>query len=260
MRRLVYAHRGGLALSPENTIVAFDRAMAEGADGFEFDVRLSSDGVPVVHHDRTLERTTSGAGPVSALTAGELARVDACHHFARDGLFPFRGQGIGVPTLEAVLRRHPGARLIIEMKGDSAELATAVVRVVRKTDALDRALLASFSLVTVQAAREAGALYTGASSPEVLRALYRSWLGLSPRRPAYDGFQLPEKQGMLRVVSRRFVRMVTRAGLSVNVWVVNEEADMRRLLEWGVTGLITDRPDLAVPIARLQTPDSRPQI
>ena len=235
-------------------MVAFDRAMADGADGFEFDVRLSSDGVPVVHHDSTLERTTSAAGPVSALTADELARVDAGHHFAGDGAFPYRGQGIGVPTLESVLRRHRDARLIIEMKGESAELANAVVRVARKADALDRALLASFSLVTVQAARHAGAPCTGASSPEVLRALYRSWLGLAPRRPAYDGFQLPEKRGVLRVVSRRFVRNVTRAGLSVAVWVVNEEADMRRLLEWGVTGLITDRPDLASSIVRSVSP------
>src|SRR5688500_1502405 len=155
MRRLVYAHRGGMALSPENTIAAFDRGMAEGADGLEFDVRLSRDGVPVVHHDETLERTTNGIGPVSSLTVDELARVDAGHHFAVEGAFPFRGQGIGVPTRDEVLRRYPGAPLIIEMKGESAALAEAVVDVLRKAGALERALLSSFSMRTVRAARRA---------------------------------------------------------------------------------------------------------
>lgn len=251
MRRLVYAHRGGLALSPENTLAAFDRGMAEGADGLELDVRLSRDGIVVVHHDETLERTTSGRGPVSAHTADELARVDAGYHFARDGGFPFRGQGIGVPRLEEVLRRYPDAQLIIEMKGDSPELGAAVADVVKRTGAAERALLASFAPRTVLAARAAGAgIRTGASTPEARAALMRSWLGLAPRRPPYHGFQVPERAGWLRVISPRFVRAVTRAGLSVAVWVVNEEADMRRLLEWGVTGLITDRPDVAVPLLK----------
>lgn len=248
---LVYAHRGGLGLSPENTIAAFDRGMAEGADGLELDVRLSRDGVPVVHHDETLERTTNGAGPVSALTADELARLDAGYHFTSNGASPFRGLGIGVPRLEDVLRRYPAAQLIIEMKGDNPELGAAVAGVVRKAGALERALLASFSPGTVRAARAAGAdIRTGASTPEARTALWRSWLGLAPRKPAYQGFQLPETAGRLRVVSRRFVRTVTGAGLSVAVWVVNEEADMRRLLDWGVTGLVTDRPDTAVPVVR----------
>lgn len=255
MRRLVYAHRGGLALSPENTIAAFDRGMAAGADGLELDVRLSRDGVVVVHHDETLERTTNGRGPVSAHTADELARVDAGYHFTREGAFPFRGQGIGVPRLEEVLRRYPDAQLIIEMKGDSPQLGAAVAEAVKKARALERALLASFSSRTVLAARGGGpGIRTGASTPEARAALWRSWLGLAPRTPAYFGFQVPERAGRLRVVSPRFVRTVTRAGLSVAVWVVNEEADMRRLLDWGVTGLVTDRPDLAVPIVRAAFP------
>ncbi|MDQ3068251.1 MAG: glycerophosphodiester phosphodiesterase [Acidobacteriota bacterium] len=251
MGRLVYAHRGGLALSPENTIAAFDRGMSEGADGLELDVRLSRDGVAVVHHDATLERTTNRSGPVSALTADELARADAGHQFASGGGFPFRGQGIGVPRLDEVLRRYPGARLIIEMKGDSPALGEAVADVVTRAGAAERALLASFSLRTVRAARRARPeVRTGASTPEVRTTLFRSWLGLAPSAPEYFGFQLPEKAGRLRVISPRFVRTVTGAGLSVAVWVVNEEADMRRLLDWGVTGLITDRPDLAVPLVR----------
>src|SRR6186997_386013 len=100
---LVFAHRGGCALGPENTIAAFDLGLAAGADGLELDVHLSADGVVVVHHDETLDRTTGGAGPLVRLTARELAAVDAAYNFERGGAHPFRGQGIGIPTLREVL-------------------------------------------------------------------------------------------------------------------------------------------------------------
>src|SRR3954471_14167932 len=113
-RPQVFGHRGGCDLGPENTIAAFDIGMAPGADGLELDVHLSSDGVVVVHHDATLERTTNGEGPVAARTADELARLDAGHHSA------FRGQAGGVPRLEDVLRRYPTATVIIELKVNDA--------------------------------------------------------------------------------------------------------------------------------------------
>ena len=94
---------------------AIDNGIALGADGLEIDVQLSADGIPVVIHDRTLDRTTDRTGPVNGLTAAELARVDAGFHFQIDGTFPFRGQGIGLPTLDAVLAKHRDTRFIIEM-------------------------------------------------------------------------------------------------------------------------------------------------
>src|SRR5262245_17847828 len=136
--RLVFAHRGGAKLAPENTMAAFEQGLALGSDGVECDVHLSRDGVPVVIHDNTLDRTTSGSGPVSARTADELSRLDAGFHFQASGKYPFRAQGIGVPTLEQVLRRFVNARVIIEMKNGFAELARAVIDVVRRTDAIDR--------------------------------------------------------------------------------------------------------------------------
>src|SRR5207245_9746388 len=103
-RPQVFAHRGCAALRPENTILAFDHGLSLGADGLELDVHLSRDGVVVVHHDTTLERTTNGRGPLAALTADELARLDAGYHF--EG---FRGAAGGVPALKDVLRRYPSA-------------------------------------------------------------------------------------------------------------------------------------------------------
>src|SRR5881396_496328 len=105
-RPLVFAHRGGAALAPENTIAAFDNGLALGADGLELDVRLSRDGHVVVHHDRTLDRTTNLRGPVANRTADELARADAAYSFRQNGSFPFRGRGIGVPPLSDVLARY----------------------------------------------------------------------------------------------------------------------------------------------------------
>src|SRR5690349_2278871 len=109
-RPLVFAHRGGCAIGPENTIAAFDRGLAAGADGLELDVRLSADGVPVVHHDPYLDRTCNATGPLSALTAAELQRVDAAFHYAERGEFVLRGQSVGIPTLAEVLDRYRDRR------------------------------------------------------------------------------------------------------------------------------------------------------
>jgi len=95
----VVAHRGGSGLAPENTTAAFDNGLALGADGLELDVHLSRDGLVVVHHDRTLDRTTNLRGPLESRTADELARADAAYSFGGNGSFPFRGRGLGVPLL-----------------------------------------------------------------------------------------------------------------------------------------------------------------
>src|SRR5262245_32503028 len=118
-RPLVFAHRGGAGLKPENTLAAFDNGLALGADGIELDVRLSRDGVVVVHHDRTLERTTTLSGPVSSRTFGEL-------HAA------------AVPTLAEVLARYRETRVIVELKLNHPELAAAVVADIQGADAVDR--------------------------------------------------------------------------------------------------------------------------
>src|SRR5262249_55863317 len=124
-RPLAFAHRGGAALAPENTLAAFEKAAALGADGLEMDVQFSRDGVVVVHHDRTLDRTTVLRGPVADRTARELAAAS-------------------VPILADVLARHGDMRIIVELKVNAAELADAVVDVVRGAGAVDRVCIGSF--------------------------------------------------------------------------------------------------------------------
>jgi len=248
-RPQVFAHRGGAALRPENTIPAFDHGMALGADGLELDVHLSRDGVVVVHHDRTLERTTNGRGPIAASTADELARLDAGYHF--EG---FRGAAGGVPTLKDVLRRYPGAALIIELKVDDPELAHKTIDDVRAAGALERVAVGGFGTRVLRAARRyEPRLTTGASREETRLALYRSWVRWPVRNPPNDAFQVPERAGSTRVVSPRFIRYAHETGVAVQIWTVNDEADVRRLLDWGVDGLISDRPDIAVEVVRART-------
>lgn len=238
-------------MAPENTLAAFDQGLALGADGLELDVHLARDGVVVVHHDRTLDRTTNLHGPIAAWTAGDLSRADAGHFFPRGAGFPFRGCGIGVPTLAEVLARYPDVLMIVELKVDSVELARATIDVVRAARAVDRVCLGSFGLGALRAARAIEpAITTSAAGEEVRRALYRSWCGWPASRVPYGGYQVPEWAGRTRVLSPHFIHLAHRAGLGVQAWTIDTEQDGRRLLDWGIDGLITDRPDLIVPLAR----------
>lgn len=229
-RPLVFAHRGGSKIGPENTIAAFDRGLAAGADGLELDVHLSRDGIVVVHHDATLERTTRATGFLKDRTVAEL-------------------ETLAVPRLSDVLARYPNTGIIIELKEPRSELAGAVVDEVRRAGAIDRVCLGSFSLTALRAARAlAPDVATSGARFEVRMALYRSWVHLSPGRVPYRAFQVPETSGSTRVVSPRFVKLAHQAGIAVQVWTVDEPDDIRRLLDWGVDGIISDRPDVAAHV------------
>jgi len=249
-RRRVFAHRGGGALAPENTLAAFELGLRAGADGLELDVHLSADGVPVVVHDPTLERTTNAAGPVAARTAAELAQVDAgwCFAGAR-GDFPFRGQGLGIPSLREVLQRHRGVPIIVEMKLDSEEMGRRVLDDIRAAGAEGTVCAAGYGSTSAATVRRAlPNLSTSACHAEVRLAVYRSWGGWPVKRPPFGGYQVPEHAGRIRIVSPRFIRHAHGAGLDVQVGTVDTEADMERLLRWGADALISNRPDLAVTV------------
>lgn len=238
-RPLVFAHRGGGGLAPENTIEAFDNGLAHGADGLELDVHLSRDGAVVVHHDRTLGRTTSLRGPIADRTADEL-------------------RGVAVPTLADVLARHRDTRVIVELKVNSEDLARAAVAVVRQSSAVDRVCFGGFGLRVLRSVRSLEpAIATSAAREEVRWALYRSRCRWPVMRVAYNGYQVPELAGRTRVVSERFVNDAHRADLAVQVWTVDTEEATRRLLDWGVDALITDRPDVVVPVVLSSAPSCR---
>jgi glycerophosphoryl diester phosphodiesterase len=250
-RRLVFAHRGGARLRPENTTTAFDHGLALGADGLELDVRLSRDEEVVVVHDPSLDRTTDARGAVAELDWPTLSGVDAGYRFCEDGSFPYRGRDVTIPRLRDVLARYPAVPMIVELKGRSRALAEAAVGLVREAGALNRVCFGSFDDVTIRAARAAGEdVMTGAAREEIRRALWASYLGLPPYQPDYQALQVPERHEQRPVATQRLIRAARRAGLPVQIWTVDDPAAMHRLLAWGAQAIITDRPDVAVPTVR----------
>jgi glycerophosphoryl diester phosphodiesterase len=241
---LLLAHRGGSALAPENTLLAFRQA-AEwwSADILEIDVHPTLDGEVVVLHDATLDRTTDLSGAVAELPVAEVQRADAGYRFSADGgrTHPYRGRGVTIPTLAQVLDALPGMRVNVEIKDGRAQ--ERVWEVVHAARATGRVLIAA----GVTANRARFARYPGAvsASGTDLRAFYLAHrLHLAHRtRLGVDAFQMPERYGGRQVLSPRLVAEAHARNVAVHVWTVDEIADMRRLLDWGVDGIVTDRPD-----------------
>jgi glycerophosphoryl diester phosphodiesterase len=245
------AHRGGSKLNPENTMAAFAHAVALGVDAIECDVHLSRDGEVVVIHDDALDRTTDASGPVSAWRADDLARVDAGYHFGAAAGFPRRGQGIGVPRLVEALTRWPDMPFVVEIKGDRPQEVEVVLATIRDVHAEDRVIVGGFSHAVLTAVREKAAdVLTSASRIEVQSAIRRSWFRLPPKRSGFDVFQVPFRFRDRQILSRGFVHSLRRAAVPVQAWVVDDPADMKRLLDWGVSGIISDRPDVAMDVVR----------
>jgi glycerophosphoryl diester phosphodiesterase len=241
---LLIAHRGGAALAPENTLAAIvDGARAWGADMIELDVRATRDGHCVVIHDATVDRTTDGTGAVAGMTLAELRALDAGYHFTDlRGEHSFRGRGVTVPTIDEVLEALPDTRITVEVKAGAAQ--APLFAAIERFDARDRVVAAGMH----DRDRSLFGQYRGAisGSMEGLRRFYaahRLRLGrfVAPRA---DVVQVPETWQGTRIVTARFVRDLRAHDVPVHVWTVNDEADMRRLLSWGVEGIVTDRPDV----------------
>ena len=246
-RVLAIAHRGGAGLWPENTLHAFESALALGADVIELDVRSSADGELVVIHDATLERTTDGAGPVARKTAAELRRLDAGHRWTADAgkTFPFRGRGLGVPTLREVFERLPAARFNIEPKDESAQAVGRLCGLLRERGMEERVVVGSFRQSLIEEFRRAcpGAA-TAAGPVEAGKFLAMYQAGLAANfSPAMQALQIPEHAGGVRVVTKEFVAAARERNLQVHAWTINDEAAMRRLIDAGVGGIMTDYPD-----------------
>lgn len=241
--RPVIGHRGAAARAPENTIVSFERALAEGADAIELDVRLSADGVPVVHHDATLERTTDGRGPVGARTIAELRRLDAAARFTADGgrSYPQRGRGITVPTLDEVLAAFPTLPLIVEIK--SALASPAVRAVLERHGAASRTVVASFDAPALEVFAGTG-FALGATRREVARLLLAALPGAGglPAAPPYRVASVPRRWHGLRLPVERFASLLRRWGRTVSVWTVDDPAAAAGLWAAGVQGVITNDP------------------
>jgi glycerophosphoryl diester phosphodiesterase len=243
------AHRGGAEIAPENTLKGLREGLRVGAGVLELDVHTTAEGHVVVIHDATVDRTTDSTGTVREMTLAELKRLDAGYHFTRDEgrTFPYRGEGIRIPTLEEVYDEFTEVPINVEIKGERPGIEEAVCRVIEEAGAGDRTLVVSESTPTIRRFREVsgGRVATASSSAELIYFNLLSRLGLSrAARPRYQALQGPETYHGLRIVTPGFIRAAHGQGLRVDVWTIDYEADMRRLLGYGVDGIMTDRPDV----------------
>lgn len=236
----VLAHRGLAVEAPENTMLAFLKALSIGVEFLETDVHASQDGVAVISHDDTLSRVAGRNVRVDQLTMAELRRVSL-------------GEGQSFASLAEVLDAFPAARFNIDIKSDDAVEPT--VKAILDAGAVNRVLLASFSDRRRKAAVDRlPGVATSASRQASGRAVAAARLGLVPAVRAalrgVDAVQLPERVRGVRIITPRLVSAMHQAGVEVHVWTINDIPTMERLLAMGVDGLVTDRADLALELLR----------
>lgn len=254
------AHRGGAAVRPENTLFAFQHALTLGAVALEGDLHATRDGVVVVSHDATVDRTTNGSGYIKHMTFKELRSLDAGYRFTRDGgvSHPYRGEGVQVPTLEEVFSDSvlAGTPMVLEIKQEEPNIADDVLDLVHAHDMVDRLVVGSFSRAALEGLRQRAAvrgmnLVTSLAEEEVFTFF------LTPLEEMTRGGYVPpgkllqvpvdhevgEKK--VEVVGPQLMAKARAQGLRVQVWTVNDPEEMRWLIdEMKVDGIMTDDPGL----------------
>lgn len=239
---IAMAHRGSMLLWPENTMTAFQEAVDLGYRYLETDLQISRDGVLVTFHDDTLDRTTEGTGLVSDYSLEELQELDAGYRFQLDGDYPYRSCGVRIPTLEELATTYPDQVFSLDLKTDGME--EALIETIRRLDLWNRVIVGSFSDARLQRFRSLSdrPVAMSAGPRETLRFVTSARLHL-PFRPVSDSFQVPVKH-CITIVSARTVQAAHSVGVPLIVWTINEQEEMQELLDLGVDGIITDRPDL----------------
>ncbi len=227
-----FAHRGGAAHAPENSWTAFEHAVKLGYAYLETDARATCDGKLVAFHDRTLDRVTGAQGPIGSRTYAEVAALRV------DGTEP-------IPLIEDLLGAWPGVRFNVDLKDEPG--IALLAGVLRRTRAWDRVCVTSFSGSRLRTAR--GLLdqpVCMATSPAVIAAI--RYAARATGTAGADGqlarrlarWQVRCAQVPARVASRSFMRRAHALGLDVHVWTINDRAEMTRLLDLGVDGIMTD--------------------
>ena len=248
---LAFAHRGGAGAEPENTLPAFGRAVDLGYRWLETDAHVTRDGHVVAFHDDILDRVTDRRGAMSELPLDEVRAADAGWMFTGDGgrTFPRRGQGIRVPMLAEILESWPDVRVNIDAKSDGVVVPLASL--LRRMGVLDRVCIGSFSDARLTRVRRllGDSVCTSMGPRAVTAARIAAWAGRMPRLGA-DCLQVPPRYGRLAIVDASLVRAAHSAGLQVHVWTIDEAGEMERLLDLGVDGLMTDRPEVLRDVLR----------
>ncbi len=247
---LVIAHADdtGQGLWPGSTMPFLKGVSEMGVDVLEIDVHMTKDGHIVVMHDDTVDRTTDGSGKISEMTLMEVKSLEVGGNWTQDGgqTFPYRGQGLRVPTLAEVFYLFPDWPMNIEIKQAEPSMAQPLCDMIRRFDKGQQVVVPAFSDQAIAEFRAVcPEVATAGSSSEVRNFVLLNFAFLSNLlSPPYQAFQVPEKSSGIPVVIPQFVDSAHDHNLQVHVWTVNDPRDMQRFIEMGVDGIMTDRPDL----------------
>jgi glycerophosphoryl diester phosphodiesterase len=239
------AHRGGAGRFPENTLAAFRAAAALGMPYAELDIHATRDGAVVVAHDPDLRRTCGRDETISALDYRALAEADAGFTFADGERFPFRGQGLKIPTLAEVFAACPDQCFIVEIKQCMPSVVRAMLEVIDRHGMGRQVLIASEHqepLDELRALRPG--LPTSFSALEIAAFFAALNSGkLDDYRPPADALQIPPRYAAMELATPSSVAAAHHLAIELHVWTVNSEPEMRALLAMGVDGILTDFPD-----------------
>ena len=223
---LVIAHRGGPELGPESTLYTYRKVADLGVDMLEMDVHATRNGRLVVAHDRRVNRVTNGTGRIAEMTFDELRSLDAGYNWTVDSLtYPLRGQGIQMPTVEEMFDTFPDWRFVIELKARTPAVAQDLCAAVEQHGLTERVAIASFSGDALKSFRTA--------CPQVLTTA------------SFDEgllFMVMPQLGPFTTIDERLMQTARRRNLAVQVWTINERAQMEKFIRLGVNGIMTDRP------------------
>ncbi len=243
------AHRGGAALAPENTMAAFAMAVHEHrTQMLEIDVQMTSDGALVVCHDPTVQRCTNGSGDIASMSFAEIQSLDAGYRFTRDDgrTFPFRGRGVRIPSLAEALRAFAGMRWNIELKASTPGIEEAFAQLVRRERVADRVCCGSeadeVAACIFAALPEACHFYPGNALAEFVLAVRGG--SAPPLDERFTVLDMPLEYLGVRLIDAALLEAARANGRWINVWTVDDEAEMERLVSERVGGIMTDRPDL----------------
>ncbi len=242
----LFAHRGASGEAPENTMPAFERGVGCGIPYLEMDCHASSDGEIVLCHDAQLDRTTEASGPLHERSFAELERLDAGYRFTPDEgqSFPFRGKRVRFPKLAEVLASFPDTRINLEIKQADPPIAAEVLRLIRDARATERVLLAAAEdeiMAEIRALEPGTAI--GSSLGDIV-AFYRAVQSGEVDRfvPRGHALQIPPNFDANSLVTEAAVAAARGLGVAMHVWTINEPGEMRRLLDAGVDGVMSDFP------------------
>lgn len=247
------AHGGGLGLAPDATMAAFDASIENGADILEYDTHITKDGHLVAIHDATVDRTTDGSGLVNEMTLAEIQDLDAGFHWEdENGQRPYRGEGLYIPTVEEVLRAYPDHRHLIEMKDTNQpvlyeDVILELWQVIQSTEMEKNVMVGSFTHSINERFEEVsnGQIPIGGGE-EAIRSFVTMHVpflnGLA--NSEFDALQIPVEQEGFDLTQNNILRGASNRNKVVYYWTINDEDEMRYLVEKGADGIMTDHPDL----------------